>query len=163
MVRPPERLALTLPRSVLAPPSRSLHLQIEGENRSCSMSHRNKCARNGRLLAMPTPTDSLLCSRRYPVRQIEFPVSWRRELAQKALHSSVFWPGSGLRAARIARFPVKFPVCREFARRQVRSALRRQCGSRVRTTTFLLMITRHTLPEFHRQMLEIPRTLIGSV
>ena len=34
--------------------------------------------------------------------------------------------GSGLRAARIAGFPVKFPVCREFARRQVRSALRRQ-------------------------------------
>jgi hypothetical protein len=34
--------------------------------------------------------------------------------------------GSGLQAARIADFPVKFPVCREFARRQVRSPLRRQ-------------------------------------
>jgi hypothetical protein len=34
------------------------------------------------------------------------------------------------------KFPVKFPVSREFARRRVRSALRRQGGSRVRTSVF---------------------------
>src|SRR4051795_12421935 len=34
---------------------------------------------------------------------------------------------------KIAKFPVKFPVSREFAWRQVRSALRRQGGSLVRT------------------------------
>jgi hypothetical protein len=36
--------------------------------------------------------------------------------------------GSG--SLKIAKFPVKFPVSREFAWRQVRSALRRQPGSR---------------------------------
>jgi hypothetical protein len=36
----------------------------------------------------------------------------------------------------IAKFPVKFPVSREFARRRVRSALRRQGGSLVRTAIF---------------------------
>ena len=37
-----------------------------------------------------------------------------------------------------AKFPVKFPVTRETAWRQVRSALRRQGGSLVRTATFRL-------------------------
>lgn len=37
---------------------------------------------------------------------------------------------------KIAKFPVKFPVSREFARRQARSPLRRQRGSRVRTGVF---------------------------
>src|SRR3984893_15499778 len=35
----------------------------------------------------------------------------------------------GLGAPKIAKFPVKFPVSREFAWRRVRSALRRQPGS----------------------------------
>src|SRR3954469_12357094 len=42
----------------------------------------------------------------------------------------------GCQSLKIALFPVKFPVCREFTRRQVRSALRRQGGSLVRTATF---------------------------
>jgi hypothetical protein len=46
-----------------------------------------------------------------------------------------------LRATKISGFPVKFPVGRESARRQVRAALCRQCGSPVRTETFLFVIT----------------------
>jgi hypothetical protein len=41
---------------------------------------------------------------------------------------------------KIAEFPVKFPVSREFAWRRVRSALRRQGGSLVRTRTFRFVI-----------------------
>ena len=56
------------------------------------------------------------------------------ELSQKALHYSVFWPQVILRAAKIASFPVKFPVSREFAWRQVRSALRRQPAAAAENT-----------------------------
>jgi hypothetical protein len=74
-----------------------------------------------------SPTYGLpVISRRYAVRQIRFPVRWRRELAKKGRTTACSGQWSGLRAARIARFPVKFPVCREFGRRQVRSPLRRQ-------------------------------------
>ena len=43
---------------------------------------------------------------------------------------------SGLGNPEIAEFPVRFPVSREFAWRRVRSALRRQRGSLVRTAIF---------------------------
>ena len=36
--------------------------------------------------------DSLLCCRLFAVRRRKFPVSWRRELAKKALYCSVYWP-----------------------------------------------------------------------
>src|ERR1700704_4235521 len=43
MMRTPERLTLTLPRSMPLRPSRPLHLQIEGENRSCSVAAEQVC------------------------------------------------------------------------------------------------------------------------
>jgi hypothetical protein len=48
--------------------------------------------------------------------------NWAKRLRITAFSSS--W--SGLRAGKIVNYPVKFPVCREFAWRWVRSRLRRQ-------------------------------------
>jgi hypothetical protein len=46
----------------------------------------------------------------------------------------------GFRNREFTIFPVKFPDSREFGRRRVRSALRRQGGTRVRTRTFPFVI-----------------------
>src|SRR6266542_1002003 len=45
------------------PPSRSLHLQIEGENRSCSLAAEQVCEKWTLTNSLLRPKDSLLCSR----------------------------------------------------------------------------------------------------
>jgi hypothetical protein len=54
----------------------------------------------------------------------------------KRCSAAVSCSGIGSRSPEIAKFPVKFPVSREFGWRQVRSALRPQGGSPVRTRIF---------------------------
>jgi len=50
-------------------------------------------------------------------------------LARSACGTIIYHQASSAFGPKIAIFAAKFPVCREFARRQVRSALRRQPGS----------------------------------
>jgi len=66
---------------------------------------------------------------KFPVRAKKFPVSSSRELCEKSLRAAGSRYEIGSWSPEIAKFPVKFPVSREFAWRPVRSALRRQPDS----------------------------------
>jgi hypothetical protein len=72
---------------------------------------------------------SLLSTRHVPVLGNSFPVKLSRELPQEALWRSDFRYQRRQARLKIDDFPVKFPVCREFRWRPVRSALRRQPAS----------------------------------
>ena len=83
VVRSPERL--TLPSTLAAaPPSRSLHLQIDGENRSGSSAAEQVCDLFLNLLSLIPPIRSLLRVPKFPVRcRREFTPevpSWRAQL-----------------------------------------------------------------------------------
>ena len=58
-----------------------------------------------------------------------YPVNFRRELSEKGCSTAASCYGIASQSPKNAKFPVKFPVSREFAWRRVRSALRRQPGS----------------------------------
>src|SRR3954470_19637602 len=64
-------------------------------------------------------------AQKFPVLRNLFPDNLLRELREKSL-LAVSCVEPGAQGPRIAKFPVKFPVSREFAWRRVRSALRRQ-------------------------------------
>ena len=66
----------------------------------------------------------------FPVLRDIFPDILPRELLNKWLQQAVSRSGIGAGSPEIAKFPVKFPVSREFAWRRVRSSLRRQPGVR---------------------------------
>jgi hypothetical protein len=114
-------------------PSRSPHLQIENENRLC-LRTTGKVCKDGRLTdhvyerrekfagEFPVP------AKKIPVSRNIFPVILHRELREKSLQHSSFLRGNRFGSLKTAKFPVKFPVGREFAWRRVRSALRRQPG-----------------------------------
>src|SRR6267142_3356304 len=63
---------------------------------------------------------------KFPVPQNIFPVNFRRELSEKGCSTAASCYGIASQSPKNAKFPVKFPVSREFAWRRVRSALRRQ-------------------------------------
>jgi hypothetical protein len=77
--------------------------------------------------------DTYKFAAKFPVIRLEFPVG-RKNFPDSLLRES---PCSAavscfeivVLAPEIVIFPVKFPVCREFRRRRVRCALRRQPGS----------------------------------
>jgi hypothetical protein len=50
-----------------------------------------------------------LCPRRYPVRPIKFPISWRTELAQKVPHYSVFLPRVESPSRQNRQIPCRIP------------------------------------------------------
>jgi hypothetical protein len=91
-----------------------------------------KRARNGRLRAgepgSRAPEVPVLCFKS-PVLQKIFPVNLRGEFREKSLQHRSFLLRNRPGSLKNAKFPVKFPVSREFAWRRVRSALRRQPGS----------------------------------
>ena len=64
----------------------------------------------------------------FPVPRKAFPVNLLRELRKKSCSAAVSSHEIGSGSLKIAKFPVKFPVSREFAWRRVRSPLRRQPG-----------------------------------
>jgi hypothetical protein len=70
--------------------------------------------------------NSLLRPKNSLLVEIFFLVNLLRELFEKSLRHRGYLPAESLRDPKIANFPVKFPVSREFGRRQVRSRLRRQ-------------------------------------
>ena len=84
------------------------------------MSTRPRTGESLALIKFPDTADSS------PVIRNVFPVSERRELDEKSCGAAVFRFGFGSKGPKIAKFPVKFPVSREFVRRRVRSALPRQ-------------------------------------
>jgi hypothetical protein len=91
MVRPPERLTITLPGSVLASHRVLRICKIEGRtDRHCET--QNKCANNGRLLFSCDPLIS------FPVSPEKFPVTLLRESYCKPLKSC---------SKRRAQFPEK--------------------------------------------------------
>jgi hypothetical protein len=65
-------------------------------------------------------------ARNSPDPQKDFPVNFYREMREKPLQHSGFLHQDQSLTPDLAIFPVKFPVCREFVWRQVRSALRGQ-------------------------------------
>jgi hypothetical protein len=69
-------------------------------------------------------------------------------MLQQQLHRGDLLFKNRLCKPKTAIFPVKIPVCREFGRRQVRSVLRPQCGSPVRTMTFPFVITGRPVLKF---------------
>jgi hypothetical protein len=75
-------------------------------------------------------------ARKFRVLQNIFPVNPSRELSESHCGTVTSGSNRASRGGKIAKFPVKFPVGREFARRRVRSALRRQGETLVRTATF---------------------------
>ena len=62
----------------------------------------------------------------FPILQKNFPDSLLREFAEKSCGKAVSCSNIVALRPEIVIFPVKFPVCREFGWRPVRSALRRQ-------------------------------------
>jgi hypothetical protein len=57
--------------------------------------------------------DSLLCCRLFAVRRRKFPVSWRRELAKKALYCSVYLAVVGSPSHRNRQIPCLQGICLE--------------------------------------------------
>jgi hypothetical protein len=88
-----------------------------------------KRARNGRLRAGSRAPEVPVPCFKSPVLQKIFPVNLGRELLEKRLQHSGFLLRNRPGSLKNAKFPVKFPVSREFAWRRVRSALRRQPAS----------------------------------
>ena len=89
--------------------------------------HKEKCARNGRLHVCRR--NSLL-----PEKDSLFPKIFSLLIcvgncSRSGCSTAVSRIEFGSQSPRIVKFPVKFPVSREFAWRLVRSALRRQPGS----------------------------------
>jgi hypothetical protein len=103
MVRPPEGLALSRPRSVLARHLALLNLQIEGENRSHPRASKREMDAYQRFAdaekAFPVP------SNQFPVPPKIFPVRLRREFNQK---------GQSLQAVRATYQRRKHPESRKF-------------------------------------------------
>jgi hypothetical protein len=87
----------------------------------------------------------------FPVPRKDFPVNCLGNCARSHGSAAVSSHGAAPRRLKIAEFPVKFPVSREFARRRVRSALRRQGGSLVRARTFRFVFSWHPVarPKLH--------------
>jgi hypothetical protein len=67
---------------------------------------------------------------KFPVIQNNFPVTCVGNSRKDRCGTALFCSSPAPESLKIAKFPVKFPVSREFAWRRVRSALRRQPGSR---------------------------------
>ena len=67
---------------------------------------------------------------KFAVSRIVFPDQFSREMLEEWPQHRDLRLSCSSRCAENAVFSVKFPVCREFARRRVRSALRRQPGVR---------------------------------
>lgn len=94
----------TLPRNalrcgrLLPEPTASL---VESDNGSC-LRTTGECEKW-------TLTRSLLCPQRYPVRQIKFPVSWCRELAQKVLYYLCFLASRWISKPPNPQIPCKIP------------------------------------------------------
>jgi hypothetical protein len=118
--------ASRLPRQIAA---RCPHLQIERENRYC-LRATGKARENWALiLRLYADHNSLFWLEKSLFCKKDSPLIWVGNSTRSPCSTGASCcGGSGMRP-KIAKFPVKFPVSREFARRQVRSALRRQPGS----------------------------------
>jgi hypothetical protein len=88
------------------PPSRSPHLQIESENRSCLRATGKVCEKWTLTLSthkFPVP------AKKFPVLQNVFPVNLRRELCKNSLQRSGFWLRNRLSDPQKRKIPCKIP------------------------------------------------------
>ena len=100
------------------------------------------CARAQNTTITPTAGKFPDIDRQFPVSDEIFPDSFAGNCSRSGCNTDASRIGFSLSHAKQAKFPVKFPVSREFMWRLVRSALRRQPASPA---------DRETAPDSHRK------------
>jgi hypothetical protein len=81
---------------------------------------------SSQLLASISARKFPVTAKDFPDTRNVFPVNLHRELLEKHCGTATSCAETVLKCPKSGEYPVKFPVSREFARRQMRSALRRQ-------------------------------------